>query len=172
MITNSILQAETLIWFLAKQCTNISFVWSEEFIDKTLLKLKCKGSSDSFVAPPFQCLLSIGHLIFPDFFKIHWHTWLFNLETTTMVMHFRGCDVFQPNPHPGYSQAPCTHFIHAYKHSQAKRAFLVAEDLSNPCVQYVKRAILKSRILICPPYCAFTIMTRAQSLVLSGISSF
>ena len=116
--------------------------------------------------------------VLPSWLVVDLKWWRYPLGRSTIVMHFRGGDVFRQNPppHSGYTQGVCRHFLSSYTHSRAYWAILAAEDLRNPCVMYVQKHLgVRVTLLLntnCSSVCAVTLLARARIVVLSGVSTF
>lgn len=61
--------------------------------------------------------------------------------TDTAVAHVRGGDLFQENPHFGYTPPPCSFYLESFLHSNASRLAVVAEDDHNPCVKFLQERL-------------------------------
>jgi hypothetical protein len=103
--------------------------------------------------------------------------WDYIFDSCTMVMYFRGGDILRINPHPKYSQAPCSLFLESWKLIAPKHAMLVYErnDTINPCVEVMEQHIPANQRLQ-PPCdgagCHMSLLGRAPYVVVSGTSTF
>lgn len=99
--------------------------------------------------------------------------WEHTFDKSTMLMYFRGGDILRVNPHPKYSQAPCSLFLESWNLIAPERAMLIYDqnDTINSCVQVVEQHIPAYR-RIQPPCdgagCHMTVIGRAPYVVVSG----
>lgn len=101
--------------------------------------------------------------------KVNW--------TDMMVMYFRGGDILRPDAHSGYSQAPCSLFLNAFKFVNASRLMLVFDPRAalHPCIHVVRSNTSNFTIVPTPcdsVGCHLTLLARAPYLVISGVTTF
>ena len=113
------------------------------------------------------------HAHFPAWLDIDLDAWTAQIPNGTIVLHFRGGDVFSARPHSRYTQPVCDHYLQAIRHSGASCALLVSQDDANPCIAAVAGSFnCTHRLSMCKsPTCAFTLIARAR-LFGSSFSTF
>jgi hypothetical protein len=91
-------------------------------ISNTFFNLRALGLED----PSSAALRGYAQKYIQPIFKI-------KPSETLLVLHCRGGDIFQSNPHPAYVQPPLSYYESIVDNYEA--AILIYEDTSNPCVQ-------------------------------------
>ena len=54
------------------------------------------------------------------------------IDKNDIVLHIRGGDVFNGNPHPGYAQPPLSYYINILDNNNFNKIIIVSEDTKNP----------------------------------------
>jgi hypothetical protein len=63
------------------------------------------------------------------------------VSDNSLVLHFRGGDIFGPCPHPSYGQPPLAFYLTAVEREQPSQVWLVYEDRANPCIEATEVAL-------------------------------
>lgn len=161
----------------ARMCHEVNYT-SAEFKDATN---RCGGSGTQYRLQQGwwtkESSTGLEQLALLPQMVVEKRAWEHTFDKSTMLMYFRGGDILHVNPHPKYSQAPCSLFLESWNLIAPERAMLIYDrnDTINPCVRVVERHIPAYR-RIQPPCdgagCHMTLIGRAPYVVVSGVSTF
>ena len=140
---NNILQIIRCIYYaLEKNHNQIQFP-SHILLKKTEIHLPDKNNNSDIIKDDFFYLKKFGlkdpsplqmKIIFQKYIRTIFNITYNQHTDDNLYIHFRGGDIFGPNPHKAYIQPPLKYYIDIINNYLDKKVILVCQDKQNPCI--------------------------------------
>lgn len=89
-----------------------------------------------------------------------------------IVVHIRGGDICQPNPHLHYVQMPSSYFLKIFEKEKSQNILILSEDKRNPVIEVLLKSGFNCTFQSSEMREDINMILNAKKVIIGGISSF